>query len=45
MALMGTVGALLQAKQCGYLNQIKPALDQLITHKIRILSTGTATIW
>lgn len=33
---IGTVGALLQAKQGGYLNQIKPALDKLIIHKIRI---------
>lgn len=33
---IGTVGALLQAKRNGYLNQIKPSLDKLIVHQIRI---------
>lgn len=33
---IGTIGVLLQAKQTGHISQVKPLLDTLIAHKIRI---------
>lgn len=33
---IGTIGVLLEAKKLGYINQVKPQLDKLVAHKIRI---------
>jgi len=33
---IGTIGVLLQAKKSGHVSEVKPSLDELIAHKIRL---------